>query len=206
MVFPELLKTFVVAAVMAGARFTAVLEIPFTVLVKLLPDNVNTLLLIMGTVVPDTPFTVVDKVFPEEVLLTVFTAVVLEATPFTVEVMVLLPVPPLTKVLVVADAIRGVRFAVEATPFTVLVKLLPDKVNTLVVAAAMAGARFKELLITPFTVLLRLLPDNESPLLLTAGAEELTPFTVEVTVLPVELNTLVVIPELLANTHLVPSS
>jgi hypothetical protein len=98
-VLPELLNRFVVAAVIAGPRLTVLLAIPFTVLVKLLPDNDNALVLIIGTVAPVTPLTVVDKTFPEEVLLTVFTAVVLAATPFTVEVIVL-PVEPNTLVVI----------------------------------------------------------------------------------------------------------
>jgi hypothetical protein len=130
----------------AGVRVAA---IPFTVLVSALDVAASVLLLMMGTVAPDTPFTVVSNVLAELVLSTEFTAGAVAATPFTVLVSVLteldivwvvatdpgdcvtsLPVASKPRLLAMVPE-AGVNVA--ATPFTVLVRAFDDASNVLAV-------------------------------------------------------------------------
>ena len=77
------------ALVVEAAGIVTVLAMPFTVLVKLLPDTLNVCELIIFTAEPATPFTVVVSELVLLVLATVFTALAVAVTPFTTLVTVL---------------------------------------------------------------------------------------------------------------------
>jgi hypothetical protein len=135
------------------------------------------------TAAPVTPLTVVVKLLPAKLLVTVFTmGTAAAATPFTV-VVKLFPEELLAILLTL------LLFA--ATPLTVLVMVLPLKASVLVVAG-ISEDRFTAVPVTPLTVVVRLLPvklfDTALTLLLVAA----TPFTVLVSVFPLNASVLLV--------------
>lgn len=78
-------------------------------------------------------------------------------------------------------------FAAAETPFTTLVKVLPDKLSVCVVVGTMP-AKLMAGLLTPFTVVVRLLPDKALLMELMMGtAVPVTPFTVVVKLLIAEV-------------------
>ena len=203
---PDNPSVLVVAALRAGVKFNAVDDTPFTVVVKLVPLKDVVLLLIMGTVAPATPFTVVLKLLADEVLLTLVTAMVVSVMPLILLVKTLpdtlnelvltmgtaAPATPLIVVVkLLPDEVFATVFtaeAVAATPFTVDVKVLAEEVKVCVVAAVIAGVKFKAVDATPFTVVVKLVPLKEVALeLIMFTPLPVTPFTVVVNVLVDEL-------------------
>jgi predicted lipid carrier protein YhbT len=171
-------------AAMAEVKSMALLATPFIVAVKALPDVPKTLVLIIGAPILVTPFTVTVEVLAVEAFETSLTASDVEDMPFTFEVKVL---PNKLKLLVVPAASAGVRSnAVLATPFTVVVKLVPVSEVSLVLTI---GA---PVLVTPFTVTVEVLTEEAFETSLTASDVEDIPFTFEVKVLPNKLKLLVV--------------
>ena len=79
-VFPDKLKALVVPAVIAGVKSRAVLATPFTVVVKLVPDNDVSFVLIIGAPELVIPSTVIVEVFPLEAFETVIVFVIAEGS------------------------------------------------------------------------------------------------------------------------------
>jgi hypothetical protein len=183
-VLPERLKSLVVPAEIAGDKSKAVLEIPFIVVVKLVPVNEVVFELTIGAPVLVIPFTVTVDVLAVDALETPLTASEVEETPFTFEVRVL---PERLKSLVVPAEIAGDKSkSVLETPFTVVVKLVP--VNEVVLELTIGAP----VLVIPFTVIVDVLAVDAFETPLTASEVEVTPFTFEVSVLPERLKSLVV--------------
>jgi hypothetical protein len=133
-------------------------DTPFTVLTKLLPDVLRALLLMMFTPVPVTPLTVVVKVLTLEALLTV--------------------VLPFSKLETLTD---------EDTPLTFEVNC-PEATLKLLVVFPLKSVGMLTEDDTPFTELTKLLPDVLRALLLMMFTPvPVTPFTVVVKVLTLEL-------------------
>jgi hypothetical protein len=185
---------------------------PLVVLVRVLPVEVVTFVLIIGTVEPVTPFTVVERVLPREVFDTVVPALkapsrsCVLATPFTVEVrlvpesestllftigadVVVTPFTVLVRLLPVEEReLELIMLAFWLIPFTVELRLLPVEVSTLVEPARIAGVRSRGVLLTPFTVLVRFVPEIlEVLVLIIFTGVVATPFTVVTRLLPVEV-------------------
>ena len=140
----------VVPAEIAGAKSKAVLVTPFTVVVKLVPVKDVSLLLIIGAPELVIPFTVTVDVFTFDAFETPLTASEVEEIPFTFEVKVL---PNKLKVLVVPAEIAGAKSkGVLATPFTVVIKVVPANDVSLLFIILTPVPVF------PFTVVLKLFP------------------------------------------------
>jgi hypothetical protein len=96
------------------------------------------------------PFTVVVSELPLELLETEPTLLEVADIPFTTLVIVF---PERVRVFVVAGIIPARLMALLATPLTVVVKLLPDKLLEIVPTAF-------EVADTPFTTLVRVFPER----------------------------------------------
>ena len=83
--------------------------------------------------------------------------------------------------------------AVAATPLVVFVIILVALLSVLVIAAVIAGVRFKPEEATPFTVEVRVDPDKDKAVVLTAGAVDVIPLTEEVIVFAGLVNALLLI-------------
>jgi uncharacterized membrane protein YiaA len=183
-VLPERLKSLVVPAEIAGDKSKAVLETPFTVVVKLVPVNEVVFELTIGAPVLVIPFTVTVDVLAVDAFETPLTASEVEVTPFTFEVSVF---PERLKSLVIPAEIAGDKSkAVLETPFIVVVKLVP--VNEVVFELTIGAP----VLVIPFTVTVDVLAVDAFETPLTASEVEVTPFTFEVRIFPERLNSLVV--------------
>jgi hypothetical protein len=182
-VLPEIDNECVVEGINPD-KFIAEPVIPFTVVVRLEPDKLFETEFIIGTAVAATPFTVVVKLFTEEVLEIEFTnGTAVPVTPFIVVVKLLaeeLFATALTELLV------------DVMPFTVLVKVLPDKPNVLVVVGT-KPARLIPVPETPLTVVVSVVPDKVFETPLTVLLVDTIPLTVLVKVLPDRPRVLVVV-------------
>ena len=148
------------------------LPIPFTVLVSVFTALVNSLLepaAIAGvrSTEPFTPLTLVVRVAPLSVVPTPLTDCVLEVFPFTSLVKVF---PERLILLLVALDSNGDRSTVLLTPLILEVRLLPLISRALLVPAAIAGVRSAMLLVTPFTVEVSVVPDTPNTLVFIKSA------------------------------------
>ena len=154
-------------------------------LVTLVPLNPSEFELIIFTPVPVTPFAEVVKVLADEALLKLPITLDVAATPFTVEVSVL---PVMLNVFVEAALIADVKFrAVDATPLTVVVKLVP--LNEVVLLLTKGTV----VLETPLIVVLKVFADEVLLTLVIAMVVSVIPFMLLVKIFPETLKEFVLI-------------
>lgn len=130
---------------------------PFILVVRVFPEIDCEKELIMFVTREEIPFTIVWKVLVEVATLFEFivVSVVLEITPFTLEVIVFeLVVVARDKLLLVDEATKLDKLVEVDTPFTVLVSVLPLTDNPLLLITDVVAT-------TPLIVVVRVLPDND---------------------------------------------